>query len=333
MTWGAPPEVVVFDRFVSEERWGPRVREKWPEAVTVTDTQDLHFLRRARIRRVAWEETSEEFLRELASLYRSDLNLVLSSEEMQLLASVGVPSALLQYTPLFYPGEVKVREWKARDGFAFIGNYRHTPNYEGALWLVKEIWPKIRMRLPHATLTLAGAFAPREISALDSPKYGIRFCGQVTESDAFLARARVNLAPLLSGAGMKGKILSGWNSGTPCVSTTIGAEGMGSPFGGVVENDAGAFAEACLALHLDETLWIRHSEAGLRLIREDFVGSKIVTLLAIRLAAVRQNLNAHRASNRVGAMLNLSLHQGLKYFSKWIELKEGAKNAGAANSG
>lgn len=326
---------MVFDRFVTEERWGPRVREKWPTSIRVTDTQDLHFLRRSRVRKVQWSEHDEDFLRELASLYRSDLSLVLSSFELDLLASLAVPPALLHYTPLFYPeGSGIVRDdSSARRGFAFIGNYRHSPNYEGVFWFTREVWPLLRTRLPQAHLSLGGAFAPREVSSLHAPERGIFFAGQVESSDAFLAGAQVNLAPLLSGAGMKGKILSGWNSGTPCVSTTLGAEGMGEPFGGLVADGTDAFVEACVQLHTDAELWATCSAVGLQSVRQNFAGPPIVRGLAAQLSEIRQNLDAHRRSNRVGAMLNLSLNQGLKYFSKWIELKEGAKNAGAADSG
>lgn len=324
------PDVVVMDRFVSEERWGPRVSEQWPGAVLVTDTQDLHFLRRARQKGRDWSPSSEEFLRELASLYRSDLSLVISDFELELLKTVGVPEALLHYLPLFYPE--REGEEKSRTGLRFIGNYRHGPNFDGLRWFVSGVWPLIRSQQPQVEFHFAGAFAPREISSLHDPSRGIIFRGQVESSDDFLAGARVNVAPLLGGAGMKGKILSGWASGTPCVSTPVGAEGMGSPFGGrVVDSDPVAFANACLELLTDIAEWERAAGVA-RACRSRFgweARARGVRGLASRLEGIRQNLVDHRAQNVVGGMLRLSLNQGLKYFTKWIELKEGEINAGA----
>ena len=113
------PDFVLFDRFVIEEQFGWRVEENCPDAVRVTDTQDLHFLRRAREAALAagWsleriheadplmieQFSREDQLREISSIYRSDLTLVISGFEMQLLRErYRVPSQLLLLQRLSY---------------------------------------------------------------------------------------------------------------------------------------------------------------------------------------------------------------------------------------
>ena len=85
------PNVVLFDRFMIEEQYGWRVMENCPNALRILDTEDLHFLRKAR--EVAYKQNrelvfedyiSDVFKREMASIYRCDLTLLISEYEMQL---------------------------------------------------------------------------------------------------------------------------------------------------------------------------------------------------------------------------------------------------------
>ena len=107
------PDIVVFDRFVTEEQFSWRVRENCPSALRILDTEDLHFLRESRRLILLDRETSDEgetnddiepysdiALRELASIYRSDLSLIISEAEMDLLTGTfSIPSPLLHYLP------------------------------------------------------------------------------------------------------------------------------------------------------------------------------------------------------------------------------------------
>lgn len=90
--------------------------------------------------------------------------------------------------------------------------------------------------------------------------------------DPILAGYRLSVAPLLYGAGIKGKLGTAMGAGVPCVSTTIGAEGMGIVDGvhAMVRDDPEGFAEAVASLYGDPVLWQNISERGRRLVEDRF---------------------------------------------------------------
>ena len=131
------PDIVCFDRFMIEEQFSWRVREHAPEALRVLDTVDLHSLRRERQRLIAsGDQTSQailsdDTLRELAAIYRSDLSLIISPvEELLLKKRFGVPDFLLEVTGFLYPPPLPFRTWEGRANLVFIGNGLHAPNVD-----------------------------------------------------------------------------------------------------------------------------------------------------------------------------------------------------------
>ena len=107
------PDFVVFDRFTTEEQFGWRVSEQVPNAVKILDTEDLHFLRNAREKAFRQNKNLENsdlindvFKREIASILRCDVSLIISEFEMNLLIEkFKFDENILFYLPLF--GEVK----------------------------------------------------------------------------------------------------------------------------------------------------------------------------------------------------------------------------------
>lgn len=101
------PEIVLFDRFLTEEQFGWRVTETCPNALRILDTEDLHFLRHARHQAFKnKEKISLEYLvndltkRELGSVYRCDLSLIISKFEIELLTNTfKIDDSLLLYLP------------------------------------------------------------------------------------------------------------------------------------------------------------------------------------------------------------------------------------------
>ena len=101
------PDIVLFDRYTSEEQFGWRVADHCPDAVRILDTEDLHFLRKARQEAVKENiPVTKAYLftdtakRELASILRSDISLIISEVEMELLQTTfGIPNGLLYYLP------------------------------------------------------------------------------------------------------------------------------------------------------------------------------------------------------------------------------------------
>jgi len=139
---------------------------------------------------------------------------------------------------------------KEGDGaVGFLGSLDYRPNQEAALWLAEEL----RSRLAaHATLHVAGSRAPQWLQARLAVA-GVVFHGEVADAQSFIGGMRVMLAPILSGGGMRIKILEAMAAGKAVVSTAIGAEGIDSSHGEdiVIADDAAAFAAAVESLLRD----------------------------------------------------------------------------------
>ena len=116
-----------------------------------------------------------------------------------------------------------------------------------------------------------GGDAPAGVAALGE-RDGIRFHGHVPDLGPLLASARISVAPLRYGAGVKGKVNQALAHGLPVVATTCAVEGMHLVNGQdvLVADDAEAFADAVLQLHDDAALWSTLSEGGLENTRRHF---------------------------------------------------------------
>jgi glycosyltransferase involved in cell wall biosynthesis len=324
------PDCVVFDRLMTEEQFGARVWEVHPQAVQVLDTVDLRFVRELREQHGAeppWQ--GEGLLRELAAIHRCDLTWVVSDFEERLLTqTLGVPAEKVVLSRFSPEVQLEPRPFAERRHFVSIGNFRHRPNWDSVLWLHREIWPKVRARLPLAEVHLYGAYPPKEASALHSPERGFYFHGPVESAVSTLAQYRVNLAPLRFGAGIKTKVIDGWASGTPCVGTPIAVEGMcaGLPWGGLQTQgyDPSEFAARMVELHEQPTLWEEASQRAQRLLSEQYSAGPIEQDIRESLRRCAEEQEARRARQYVGQLLRMAQHKATLYFSRWLELKERA---------
>jgi len=333
------PDLVIFDRFITEEQFGWRVKENYPTAVRVLDTVDLHSLRRTRGRMVAEgrdpmllddsDLMSIDALRELSAIYRCDLSLIISDAEMDILRHrYRVPEELLELCRIGLPRPVEVSGFDARRDFVVIGNYHHEPNVDSFRILQSTLWEKIRRHLESrgatgAELHLYGAYPTKEFMAFDDPKTGFRVKGKADDAHDTLKNYRVNLAPLRFGAGIKGKIADGWTVGTPCVGTPIAAEGMdpGGAFGGAVVDGWEEFARHSAELYTDRNRWNAAQNEGLRIVEALYDETQTVSKAVDALEAAIESRENRRARNYTGAMLWQHQHRSTEYFSRWIEAK------------
>jgi glycosyltransferase involved in cell wall biosynthesis len=334
------PSVVVFDRYITEEQFGWRVSEQCPKALRILDTEDLHFLRKAREEAVKKNITAAEAnlftetaKRELASILRSDISLIISEYELKLLQETfRVPSEILHYLPFLVNITSKGRKnapfYEERADFVAIGNLLHAPNVNSVLRLKKEIWPLIRKELPQANLCIYGAYAPQQILELHNEKEGFLVCGWAKDVSEVLQNARVCLAPIQFGAGLKGKLLDAMLCGTPSVTTIIGAEGMHGdlPFSGIIEDTVESFANASVALYTQKNRWLKYQQCGFDIIENRFQKGIFSEAFKQRLLALQKNITAHRNNNFIGQILQHQTLQSTKYMSKWIEEKNQFKS-------
>ena len=333
------PDIVLFDRFMIEEQFGRRVAQHAPQALRLLDTEDLHSLRDARhkalkaSREVELEDLNSELaIREVAAILRSDLTLMISGYEMKLLIEhYGVDERLLLHLP-FMLEQISAEPFKSyaeRTGYIAIGNFRHQPNWDAVLYLRQTLWPLIREQQPEAQLRIYGAYPPPKATQLHDPKQGFHVEGWAEDAYEVMSQARVCLAPLRFGAGIKGKLIDAMCCGTPNVTTSIGAESMHGnlPWGGVVTDDAKTFADQAVGLYQNEEQWLDAQQAGVEVINTFYNRSTLEKRLLTAINDLEANLDRHRINNFMGAMLMHHSMQSTKYMAQWIE----AKNRTAAH--
>lgn len=330
------PSVVLFDRFIAEEQFGWRVAENCPETLRILDTEDLHFLRKARYEAIKKEIPIEEAdlftetaKREIASIYRCDLTLIISEFEMELLQKTfKIPKSILYYLP-FLIAHLSEEETNAlpnfeeRNDFVIIGNLLHQPNVDSVLFLKKEIWPKIKKQLPKAMLHIYGAYAPQQITELHNEKEGFLIKGWVEVVSEVMKNAKVCIAPLRFGAGLKGKLLDAMLYGTPSVTTSIGAEGMNGefPFSGMVSNDVEDIINVSVEMFTQKEKWLQAQQHGFDIIENRFKRDLFSKNFTLIIKYLQENIALHRNQNFLGQILQYHAFQSTKYLSRWIEEK------------
>lgn len=229
------PDVVIFDRYMTEEQFSWRIKEMCPNALRILNTEDLHSLRQARHDAVKntgnaanANLNTELAQREVAAILRSDLTLIISEFEKNLLENhYRVPSKQLRLHPLIVENyDEQPAGFASRQHFVHIGNFRHAPNWDAVLQLKQHIWPAIRKKLPRAELHIYGAYLPKKASQLHNPSQGFLVKGWAESADEVMSSAKILLAPIRFGAGIKGKLLDAMKAGTPSITTWVGAEGI-----------------------------------------------------------------------------------------------------------
>ena len=331
------PTLVLFDRFMMEEQFGWRVSENCPEALRMLDTEDLHCLRLARQK--AFKEnrqfTTDDLLveevakREIASILRCDISFMIAEYEMELLQTVfKIDSKLLFYLPLLLETiDASVIQnlpsFEERINFVFIGNFLHEPNWNAVQYLKETIWPLVRKQLPEAVLQIYGAYPSQKILQLHQPKQGFHIMGRAKDAQEMVKKARVVLAPLRFGAGIKGKLVEAMQCRTPSVTTTIGAESMCGdlPWNGFITDDAQVFADKAVELYQDKTIWLKAQENGFKIIEKRYLKSLFADDLIQHILKVQTHLKQHRLHNFIGTLLQHHTLTSTKYMSRWIEEK------------
>lgn len=325
------PDVVLFDRFMIEEQYGWRVIEQCPNALRILDTEDLHFLRKGR--EVAYKQNrelvfedyiSDVFKREMASIYRCDLTLLISEYEMQLATETfKIDASLLYYLP-FLSEEINpnVPKLEERNHFVSIGNFLHEPNWQTVLQLKKN-WKFIKKQLPEAELHVYGAYVSEKAKQLHNEKEGFLIKGRAESVADVYSKARVLLAPIPYGAGLKGKLFEAMQQGLPSVTTKMGAEAMHGnlDWNGFITSDENDFVEKAVELYSNKSLWETAQQNGYEIIKNRFKKELFASDFMTKVAQLQENLKTHRNQNFLGQILQHQSLQSTKYMSKWIEAK------------
>lgn len=325
------PDFVVYDRFLSEEQFGWRVAQECPDCVQILDTEDLHFLRSAREKAFKKKEEinlyNEITIREIASILRCDLSLIISEFEVNLLQNeFNISPTLLHYLPFLEDfSELNLEEIKSfeqRKDFVFIGNFIHEPNWQTVLHLKKNIWPILKTKLPQAKLNIYGAYPNPKVFNLHNEKDGFLVHGKAKDALKVIAEARILLAPIPFGAGQKGKFIDAMQVGTPIATNSIGAESMFRELiPGILADEENEFIQQSIELYNDENLWMNAQKSGFQILKEKFDKNDFEEKFHQRILDLELNLNKSRKRNFIGQILKHNSNNAFKFMSLWIQEK------------
>ncbi len=249
------------------ERYLPTVREG-TDAPVIYDTIDLHFVReklRAELEGgddQGWLKLKET---ELAMARAADRVVTVTDLERVALNELGIEN--VSVIPNVHDEEKHRHfDYAVRSGLVFIGGYGHPPNVDAVVWLCREIMPLVWKEIPRLAVTLLGNNPPDVVTALRSDR--VTVTGFIANVAPYFEEARIFVAPLRYGAGMKGKVGQALSYGLPLVGTTFATQGFDFVDGEncLIADDAAAFARAIITLYGDEAMWRRLSENGTALI-------------------------------------------------------------------
>ncbi|MCL2715089.1 MAG: glycosyltransferase [Alphaproteobacteria bacterium] len=272
----------------------PAIRNAAPKARVIFHAPDLYSLRE--LREAALErdrnkhaKALETRRREATIMKRVDHVAIVSGDEMRYLSAETSALKVSVFPALYVPVERSPRGFSYRRDLFYLGGFSHSPNVGAVGWFVKEIWPSVLERLPYAQFHIIGSEAPPEVIDLGRHP-GVKVVGFVPDLTEVLAHMRVGVAPLLYGAGIKGKLGVMMGAGIPCVCTDIASEGMHIRDGvhALIRNNSADFADAVVQLYNDGGLWVQLSMNG-RLLIERHFGS------AANRGSLLRLLNAARA--------------------------------------
>ncbi len=278
-------DLVYLHRAQNALAYAGLARQHQPRARLIYSVADLHFLRVARQAEV---EERPELARNAAALCRREMFamqlvdsvITHSTHEASLLGRIA-PGLAVHVVPWTIAPSPQAPLWAERSGMAFVANFRHAPNLDAAHWLVHSVLPLVWERNAAVSCLIVGAdMPPRLAGTMTDPR--VRLLGHVDDLSQVYGRIRLAIAPLRSGAGIKGKVLEAFAAGLPCVMTPVAAEGLplSDALTDLVAGDAEALAALICRLHEDADYSARLGQAGVSMISGHFSEGYVRSALA-----------------------------------------------------
>ncbi|WP_210168787.1 glycosyltransferase [Methylobacterium sp. Leaf399] len=246
-----------------------------PQAKLIMNNADLHFLRELRAGinlgdRAQVDRALQVRDDELAVMRDVDLTLSYNGVEHAVIMSHNLDSTRVMYVPWVEKIATSVAPFEGRSGVAFLGGFNHHPNREAVAFFVKSVMPRLRNLSPAMDFNVYGSNVSPDVTALAAKDVVIQ--GYVEDVSEVYDHCLVFVAPLTSGAGIKGKVLGALAHGVPCVLSPLAAEGIGLRHGYdcLIVDDPADWADAVTRLSKDKDLWTLMSQRGQDLIRSTY---------------------------------------------------------------
>lgn len=260
-------DLVYISRYHVARQQLPSIRAHAPQAKVVLMNCDLHFLRE--LRRALRTRDAEDLQAalgtrqdELSVMRDVDLVLTYTQAEQAVIESHNLDSAVVAQCPWVQPVVREVAPFAQREGIAFLGGFGHPPNEEAVMWFLENIWEDLRKALPGVLLHIYGSQVSDRMSERLACHADVRLHGWVEHVSTAYASCRVFIAPLQSGAGIKGKVIGALAHGVPSVLSPLAAEGIAVAHGtdAFVATTTSDWTTAVTKIYEDEERWGAMSE-------------------------------------------------------------------------
>lgn len=270
----SPIDVVYLDH-LGMARYLPEVKTERPHARTVLDQHNVEsdfFKQFAETKRgpkklVAKAEFAAARAFERKAMQSVDAVVAISKEDGQIFSSLAGVRA--HVVPVVMTFERKPRPHPGKNHFCYVGSLRWHPNVAGLDWFIREVWPKVRARVPDATFEIAGVGLKTDANGKAIPPDtwkapGVTTVGFLEDLEPLYARSFGMLAPILGGSGVRMKLLEGFRAGMPVATTPDGAFGLPLEDGkeALIAKDPAGLAERIERLVRDAGLRDRLREEG-----------------------------------------------------------------------
>ncbi|WAP70734.1 glycosyltransferase [Jiella pelagia] len=268
-------DVFYITRYQIAAKYIDMIRRLAPRAKILFMNADLHFLRELRS---AIESKDDARLAdvakirddELAVMRKADLTLSYNDVEHSVIVSHALNAVKVVRAPWVVRASETIAPLAGREGFSFLGSYGHPPNVQAVEWFTEAVLPLVLHQRPSEVFHIYGSAMGANIRALESDN--VTAHGFVEDLGDVYDRHRVFIAPLRSGAGIKGKVLGALARGVPCVLSPVAAEGTGlrNGYDCLIAEDPSMWAEHIVSLLTQDELWLKLSTNGRDFVKESF---------------------------------------------------------------
>ena len=255
-------DLVVVSRHTVAEEVLKIVRSAAPGTKIAFNLADLHFLREfreaaAKTPGYSFSKADETRRAELAAIIQSDVTFSYSDVEIAVLRGLVPETTKLARMPWVVECHERVVPYSETRDILFLGGFNHPPNVQAAKFFAQSVMPLLRERLPGVCFNIIGSGARVVVPELVSDC--VRVLGYVPSLAEYFGRTRVFVAPLLAGAGLKGKVLDAISHGVPCILSPVAVEGTRLTDGTdcLIASSAEEWADRVFNLYNDEMLWNR----------------------------------------------------------------------------
>jgi glycosyltransferase involved in cell wall biosynthesis len=273
---GSEFDCAYITRFYVAEESIPPLREHAVDCKIIMNNADLHFLRE--LRSAGEDEEKIEKAKdireqELAMMLEADVVISYNDTEHAVIQSHTDNEVKVLKCPWVVQTPTLFPQFNKTNGLAFLGGFKHPPNQEGVEWFGSEILPFLD-REKYQLSVYGSAMGHEAIASLKT--LGINAVGYIENLENIYINHRIFIAPLLSGAGIKGKVINALAYGIPTILTPVAAEGIGLRHGYdcLIARNPDEWIESITTLYNNERLWKSISNASKQYAQQQFSFTK-----------------------------------------------------------